>query len=152
MGKKKCRICKERPPNRLKSDHHLIPKYIGYIDGKLHENLRRKDKIPMCKECHEWIHFLFTNKELYYEYSDLHVLKEELKSRLIHETLGQFMFLLEEENGTVAPTELEQPPCKRTAESSNLSSAFEERVCSIPVIMSGCQPDETGSIPVIPAP
>lgn len=95
MSRKRCQICKLKPANKKKSHHHLTPKYNGN---------HRKDKTPMCKDCHETIHRLFTNKELYEEYNELEKLKEELKNRLIGELLNGFNFLTEvAEEVNVAP-------------------------------------------------
>ena len=125
------------------SHHHLTPKYIGHIDGMFVDGRNRKDKTPMCKDCHETIHFCFTNEELYKDYNTLVKLKEGLVERLIEITFEPFMFMIE--NGAVPPTGLEELPCKRIVEGSSPFSAL--WVCSIPVIISGCQPDESGSTP-----
>ena len=101
----------------------------------------------MCKDCHDTIHYLFSNKELYHQYNELEILKEELKNRLIHETLGSFMFLIEE-NGAVAPNGLEHLPCKRTVEGSSPFSALGMWYNGN---MSPCHGDVPGSSPGVPA-
>lgn len=82
----------------------------------------------MCKDCHETIHDLFKNKELYEQFNELETLKAELKNRLVAQVFDGFDFLFEEmmrEDGAVAPIS-EQPSCKRQVVGESPISALPE--------------------------
>lgn len=57
----------------FKSDHHLTPKCRG-----------GKEKVLICRDCHEAIHALFSNKELEHEFNSVDSL---LKSERFTKTI-----------------------------------------------------------------
>ena len=87
MVKKKCQICKARPVNRRMSNHHLVPKFNGNS---------RYGKTPMCIYCHQQIHDLFTNKELFETFHTLPALRKEFAMRLAGVVMNGFNFLTDE--------------------------------------------------------
>jgi len=64
----KCSICNRETPIEYEEDHHLIPK-----------SKRGKDTIPVCCDCGDQIHNLFTNKELAKKFNTLEKLLESEK-------------------------------------------------------------------------
>ena len=137
MGKKKCRFCKVRPANRNRSNHHLRPKW-GNGDTS-----RRKKK-DSCIGCHQNIHMLFSNKELYEKYNTVEKLRAELQRRLMLEALAN-MVLIEKmvEEGPVAQLE-EQESCKLQVGGSTPLRASYDGSYGVNGNISGCQPEDSG--------
>lgn len=65
-----CPLCRRVVP--LMSGHHLVPKSRG---GK------HQDKLPICVDCHNAIHAMFSNRELEREFNSLQALLENERFR-----------------------------------------------------------------------
>lgn len=66
---------------KQRSNHHLIPKFrLNYRDKK----------IETCLDCHQNIHRLFKNGELYEDFNTVNKLKIELQHRLMQEGLSNW--------------------------------------------------------------
>jgi 5-methylcytosine-specific restriction protein A len=58
-----CPLCGR--PNLHPTDHHLVPKSRGGMNG---------NKLTMCRDCHHAAHLLFSNKELERKYHTIEAL------------------------------------------------------------------------------
>jgi hypothetical protein len=58
-----CPLCGR--PNSHPSDHHLIPQCRGGEEGT---------KTTICRDCHDAVHSMFSNKQLEREYSSIEAL------------------------------------------------------------------------------
>lgn len=96
---------------------------------------RRKHPKDSCIDCHMDIHRVFSNGELYYEYNTVEKLRDELRHRLVQESLADWFEKVEEDNARVASTAnapvsyVEYAECthlqsKQAFVSSNLAPGF----------------------------
>lgn len=93
----------------------------------------------MCIYCHQQIHDLFTNKELYEEFNTLPSLRKEFAMRLARQVLNGFDFLretIEADHASVAQVDIVYPPCidgagKREDVGSSPIAGFESDVSYI---------------------
>ena len=69
-----CKLCSR---NRVLTEHHLIPKVLHkkYRKKKYKREVLQKT-ISICRDCHNHVHNLYTNKELAREYNTIELLQE----------------------------------------------------------------------------
>ena len=92
MASNFCELC-ERFVKRL-TKHHLIPKtrHKNKRNKKNFDRQEVKDRVLwVCRECHNHIHQIFTNKELEYDYNT----KEKLIS---HPEIAKFIAWISKTN------------------------------------------------------
>ncbi len=81
-GNRVCSICGRSMTNL--TNHHLIPRIILRKKPnkwlKKHDLFEKKNggngKIPICKDCHNFLHYNFSNVKLALKYNTLEVIKE----------------------------------------------------------------------------
>ena len=70
MLENKCSFCNRETPKQYLEDHHLTPRSKG---GKI--------KVPVCCDCGDQIHNIFTNKELEILYNTVEAIRSHEKMR-----------------------------------------------------------------------
>jgi hypothetical protein len=64
-NEQECPLCTRNVPEKKLSDHHLVPRCRGGTSG---------ETVLICRDCHDAIHSLFSNKQLEKDYNSVDAL------------------------------------------------------------------------------